>query len=130
MNEGTDISTGSEVLVWALFYELEKHRFMVQDEKALQLAIYKVISEACEPQNVQREYVLDKKNTIDFLVYDSIGVEVKIKGQKREIYKQCVRYCSFERISHLLLLTSVSMGFPQTINGKDCYVLNLSRAWL
>lgn len=83
-----------------------------------------------DEESIKREYHLDNENIIDFLLFDSIGVEVKIKGQKRAIYKQCERYCKFEKLKQLILVTNVSIGFPKEINGKDCYILNLSKAWL
>jgi hypothetical protein len=77
-----------------------------------------------------KEYELSKASRIDFLIGDDIGVEVKIKGSPIKIYEQCVRYCSYDRISEFILVTNRSMGFPSSINGKPCYVVNLGLAWL
>ena len=101
------------------------------DEKVLQLQVLLSLQKQLgDIYNVQREFRLDSESVIDFLIDDSIGIEVKIKGQKRAIYKQCERYCQFEKINSLILLTNVSIGFPKEINDKDCYVINLSKAWL
>lgn len=106
---------------------LTKHRFQLEDEKALQKEIYKLLLPIF-PQ-IKKEFIIDKLNTIDFLI-DEIGIEIKIKGGKMEIYKQCERYCKTEVIKKLILMTNRSMGFPPFINGKDCYVINISKAWL
>jgi hypothetical protein len=109
---------------------LRRKRFNLHDEKILQSEMEAEFVSAWGDADVEREFVLDHKNTIDFLISGDLGVEVKIGGQKRAIYKQCERYCGFEKIKVLLLVTNRSMGFPEQINGKDCYVLNLGRAWL
>ena len=109
---------------------LRHKRLCLHDEKELQREMHKIFLSNMDPADVERELPLDKDNIIDFRIFAQVGVEVKIKGQKRAIYKQCVRYCEFDQIKTLLLVTNKSMGFPEQINGKDCYVLNLGRAWL
>lgn len=113
-----------------VFEVLRRKRFNLHDEKILQAEIQAEFVLAWGQADVEREFVLDHRNTIDFLISGDLGIEVKIGGQKRAIYKQCERYCCFDKIKSLLLVTNRSMGFPQQINGKDCYVLNLGRAWL
>lgn len=77
----------------------------------------------------QAEYVLDKANRPDFY-YDGVAIEVKIKGAAKSIYKQCERYCQFETVRALILVTNKAMGFPKEISGKPCYVVNVGRGWL
>jgi hypothetical protein len=109
---------------------LSKKRFVLHDEKALQREVYNTLLHEIPKEFVEKEYVLDKDNSIDFLLYSCIGIEVKIMGAKRAIYRQCTRYCKFDQIASLLLVTNVSMGFPEQINGKDCYIIKLGKAWL
>ena len=111
---------------------LSNRRFVLHDEKLLQDEIYNALLTKIYKNDIKKEYHLDDKNEsiIDFLVYGHIGIEVKIKGQKRAIYRQCERYCSFDDIQQLILFTNVSMGFPEQINDKDCYLINMSKAWL
>lgn len=109
---------------------LKGKRFPLQDEKVLQAHIEYALRMSIALPDIQRERILDAHSTIDFFLYDSIGMEIKIKGQKRSIYKQCERYCGFEEIKQLILVTGMSMGFPAQLNGKDVYVFNLSTAWL
>lgn len=102
-------------------------RFPLDNEKDTQAAIEQALIVAKIPYS--REHILDKDNIPDFFI-DGIAIEIKIKGSIRKIFKQCQRYCTFEEVKELILLTNRSMGFPETINGKPCYVINLGRAWL
>lgn len=107
---------------------LSDHRFDVHDEKRTQEQVEKAL--AFRKIAFHREYKLDEKNIPDFLVEGGIAIELKIKGSKKAIYRQCERYCQFDQVKELILVTNRSMGFPQEINGKSCYVLNIGRAWL
>lgn len=108
---------------------LKQTRFALDDEKRLHQQMHEVLK-IHFPEQVAYEYPLDKKNRIDFLV-SNVGIEVKIKGgSKREIFKQCTRYCEFDQIESLILVTGIMTGFPEQIHGKDCYVVKLSQAWL
>lgn len=109
---------------------LRGHRFLLHNEKELQIAIHSTLMVDLPFGSIKREFILDDENIIDFLIDGEIGIEVKIKGQRRQIFRQCERYCSFDQIKKLLLVTNKSMGFPEQINGKDCYVINLGKAWL
>ena len=106
------------------------NRLPLHDEKELQSQLEELFFKASVP--FKREYRLDDKNIIDFLVYNNIAVEVKIKTSysKRATYLQCLRYLKFDSVQGLILLTSRSIGFPKEINNKPCYVFNLSTAWL
>lgn len=103
-------------------------RLPVQDEKETQKAISNILFD--NEVKYFSEYRFNDRNIVDFLVVPGIAVEVKIKGNARKIYKQCERYCQFDRVSELLLITNRSMGFPKEINGKPCYFLNIGKAWL
>lgn len=105
---------------------LSGKKFSLQYEKELQSEIYQALSEAT---HTLREYPLDSKNIIDFYC-DGIGIEVKIKGNRKTIYKQCLRYCAFDDIKALILVTNRAMGFPTSINSKPCAVVNLGISWL
>ncbi len=102
-------------------------RLNVTDEKITQQEIANAF--LANAFMVNREHKLDANNIPDFFI-DGIAIEVKIKGTARKIYKQCERYCQFDDVKQLMLITNRSMGFPATINGKPCYVLNLGKAWL
>lgn len=110
-----------------ILLHLKRHRFSLQNEKCLQAEMYEFLLPIFP--GIIKEFVIDKKSEIDFLI-ENIGIEVKIKGGKVAIYKQCERYCMSDKITTLILVTNRSMGFPKEINGKDCYYLNLGEAWL
>ena len=73
---------------------------------------------------------LSKSEKPDFVIGDGIVIEVKIKGTKADIYRQCERYCRHPRVTSLILMTNKAMGFPEEIFGKPCYVIDMSKAWL
>ena len=106
----------------------QRRRFPLTDEKILQAKIEMEL----DVSNVdfEREVRLSSEDIIDFIIAGGIGVEVKIQGSKRAIYDQVARYCEHDRITSVVLLTSVAMGFPPEINGKSCYVASLGRGWL
>ncbi len=106
---------------------LNSKRLPINSEKELQAAIEKLFTEKGLAH--EREYRLDANNIPDFFI-NGVAIEVKIKGTKKAIYKQCERYCNFDQTKALLLITSTSMGFPQQINDKDCYYYSLSKNWL
>lgn len=117
-------------MIQQIFDWFKGKRFNLHDEKELQFEISVLLANYISGQDFKREFRLDEKNIIDFFIYNQVGIEIKIKGSKRAIYHQCVRYCEFEKIKSLILITNKSMGFPEQLNGKDCYVLNLGKAWL
>jgi hypothetical protein len=106
---------------------LSRSRFNLSTEALLKQEMKKLMDAAGLVFDV--EYTLDKHNRLDF--YKSgIAIEVKIKGSAKSIYKQIERYSTFEQVKTLVLVTNKPMGFPKTINGKDCFVINLGKAWL
>ena len=106
---------------------LYSNRFPLVVEKETQAAIEQRFKE--NDIEYSREHKLDEKNIPDFFI-DGIAIEVKIKGTAKNIYRQCERYCQFDEVRKLILVTNRSMGFPKEINGKDCYFINLGKAWL
>tara|TARA_Y100000034_G_scaffold109350_1_gene140583 strand:+ start:7627 stop:7980 length:354 start_codon:yes stop_codon:yes gene_type:complete len=81
--------------------------------------------------NFHREYRLNNKNIIDFYLPDErIGIELKVKGSSLKIYKQLERYCKFDDIDQIVLITNKSMGLPSKIEGKDVFFIPFSIAYL
>lgn len=107
---------------------LSTYRFTLENEKALQLQI----EQALTAQRIvhSREHFLDEHNIIDFLAGDGVGIEVKIKGSKRDIYAQILRYSNFQEIRSVLLVTNKSFGSPLLFENKRLMILNLGQAWL
>lgn len=111
----------------ALLTGLKNQRFDLGSEKRLQAELTARFTTL--GLDFSAEYRLDPASIIDFKI-GSIGVEVKIKGTAKDIYRQCARYCTHESISQLVLLTNKIIALPPTINGKPTLVFNLGRAWL
>lgn len=107
---------------------LTSRRFSLTNEKKTQEEIESALTEA--GIRCVREVRLGDGDIIDFLIEDSIGAEVKIKGGKMQIFRQVERYAQRDSISSLILVTNVPTGFPEEINGKPVYVVNLAKAWL
>jgi hypothetical protein len=58
------------------------------------------------------------------------GIEVKIKGGKRAIWRQCDAYCGDPRIARLIVVTAIALGLPPVMRGKPVTIIQLGRAWL
>ena len=110
-----------------IIHLINSFRFPLTDEKMLQGAIEEKFESA--GFDYRREVRLDRHNIIDFTVGE-IGIEVKIKGARLNIYKQVERYVEFDAIKRLLLVTNIAMGLPQLVKGKPVHVVDLARAWL
>lgn len=108
---------------------ISKKRFTLSTEKDIQAEMMDLLTSKLDT-SIQREFHFDDKNIIDFFIDNSIGIEVKIKGNRKDIYRQCVRYCKFESLKVLILATTAAMGMPSIINNKPIIIINLSKAWL
>lgn len=106
---------------------LSATRFPLSNEKLLQAAIQEEFDAAGVEHS--REHRLSAEDVIDFIA-GSIGIECKVKGSRREHYRQLERYAQHDAISELILVTNVPMGMPPEINGKPVYIFNLAKAWL
>ncbi|RAI45273.1 hypothetical protein [Rhodoplanes roseus] len=59
-----------------------------------------------------------------------IAVEVKLHGGRRDVYRQCERYCLHPDVVGLVLATVRPGALPPIIAGKPARVVDLGRAWL
>ena len=115
--------------VQSIFTTLASQRFPISTEALLQEAMHAHL--VLSGIEAEREIVLSQGNRIDiFIASAGVGIECKIKGSKREIYRQVERYCEHDQIEALILATNVAMGMPAEVCGKPVYVLNLAKAWL
>lgn len=121
-----------EEIINTIFSKLKGQRLSLTNEKVLQREIEDLLRPVFgDDLKRERESVdfFDNENIPDFFI-NGVCIEVKIKGQKTALYKQCVRYCEFDSVKALVLITNLAMGFPKDINNKDCYFFNLSLAWV
>lgn len=114
---------------------LAKLRLPLGTEKEMQDAVEKYLKNENIPHT--KEHIFDAKNIFDFFVAKDLKgntinlvIETKLKQPKRKIYDQCERYCQLPEVQNLILLTNTSIGFPKQINTKNCYVVNIGKAWL
>ncbi len=107
---------------------LSQYKFDCTWEKRFQDQVEQVLKDNNIAHN--REYQLKAGQRIDFLVDGSIGIEIKIKGSAKKIYRQCRDYCENDVIKEFIILTTRSMGFPKDLHGKPCYMIRAGRAWL
>lgn len=106
---------------------LRGQRLPLSDEKKLQASIAVLFEAAALP--LEREVRLSPSDIIDFFG-EGIGIEVKIKGGKRDIYHQLERYAKHDAVEQLILVTNVPIGMPPEIEGKPIYVHSIAKAWL
>jgi hypothetical protein len=106
---------------------IERRRWPISDEKALQAAMAEQF--AAVGITARREVRLSDSDIVDFMI-DNVAIEIKIKGQRREHYRQCERYCLHADVHALVLATAKMMGLPATINSKPVFTASLTRGWL
>lgn len=106
---------------------LTTHRLPLSDEKLLQLSISDVFEAAA--LDFEREVSLGDGDIVDFMVGD-LAIEVKIKGERRAIFRQLERYCRHDAVGRILLATNVPMMLPVEIMGKPTAIAALGRGWL
>lgn len=106
---------------------IQTARFSLESEKVTQAEIGKMLYEKCIPHH--RELALSKGSIIDFLI-DGVGIEVKLRASPKAIFQQLLRYCQFEEVNAIILITNKMIKLPPTINKKPTHVINLGNAWL
>lgn len=102
----------------------------------LRAARYRMGSEALLQEDVEkhlyaggvpyeREHRLAPGERLDFLVAGKIAVELKIRAQRKSIYRQLERYAKHDAVTGLILVTASALGMPKEIEGKPIYVVQL-----
>lgn len=107
---------------------LSRYPFSIQNEILCQNGIEQKLKLHGVPY--EREVVLGKFGTIDFVVAGTVGIEIKIKGQRMPVYRQCVRYCKSGIIHKLLLATMHPLSLPSEIEGIPAEVVSMASAQL
>lgn len=110
-----------------IVHVLTSHRLPLSDEKQLQAAIAGAFAAA--GLTAEREVRLAPGDIVDFMVSD-VAIEVKIKGNKRDIFRQVERYCGHQAVGGLVLATNVPMALPAQVCGKPTSVALLGLGWL
>ena len=93
-------------------------RLPMSSERAMQDAIWAACAADC-----RREHRLSAADRIDFFLPVSagpeigVGIEVKLKGSKRALVDQLVRYAAHDAIGALVLVSSIVVALPTEISG-------------
>ncbi|WIX32556.1 hypothetical protein QO259_17355 [Salinicola sp. JS01] len=80
-----------------------------------------------------REHRLSDRDIPDFLVKVedvAVVIELKIRAQRKRIYRQLERYALHDSVDAVVLLTGTAMQLPLEINGKPARVASLGAGWL
>jgi hypothetical protein len=117
-------------LVLSMITLLKGKRFKYSTERELQDGIEIVLRDASVAY--EREYALGPGDVIDFLVHESIGLEVKISGSPVEVARQLLRYAGQPKVSHIMLVTGkLRLGhLPAELLGKPVSVVSLWKGFL
>lgn len=100
----------------------------LSNEKRAQDDIAQVFTSSGIP--FKREVRLSAADVVDFLS-DGFAIEVKLHGaRKKAVYRQLCRYAKHPSVTALVLASSLSMGLPAQIEGKDAYFVKLGEGWL
>lgn len=108
-------------------FDLWRWRLPLESEKETQSRLAELFRAHGIP--FEREVRIEG-GVIDFLLGDGTGVEVKLTGAAKAIWRQLQAYSTEPRIERLVLLTAKPMTLPPEIGGKRARVVNLGRAWL
>jgi hypothetical protein len=106
---------------------LRSRRFRLNTEKQVQDGIEAELSSSGIV--FERECRLSAADVVDFMI-GSIALEVKVKGNTLEIFRQLERYAKHDRVTAIVLASNYAMVLPDTIEGKPTLFVNLGRAWL
>ena len=80
--------------------------------------------------DVATEVRLTDKDRIDIMV-GGVGVEVKVAGGRRDIYRQLERYAASDQIEALVLATAGAWPAQMTVIGeKPFFLASLHSGWL
>lgn len=105
----------------------ERSLINVSTEAAAHNDIAKAL--AAQGLDVRREVRLSDRDRIDVMV-GGVGVEVKIKGSRRDIYRQLQRYAASDQVSALVLATAAAWPPMPDISGKPFFHASLVKGWL
>jgi len=101
---------------------LQYHRYRLGHERLLGDDVEAHLEDA--GIEFEREKILGPADRVDFLV-GGTAVELKIKAQKRAIYRQMERYAMHDVVDGLILVTAGATSLPARINDKPVFVVKL-----
>ena len=118
----------SDITPEDLTRQMRSLRLPVTTELALQDALEEWLTAAGMP--FEREVQMGPKDRIDFMVAGNIGIEVKTRYPRRQIYRQLERYCEGKRLHGLILVTGTYLGLPADVHGVPLFLVSTGRGAL
>lgn len=108
--------------------------FRYRDETGLTHAIHMMLHHhyRIPADQIRNEVRLTAADRIDLMV-GSIGIEVKIAGQKTAVWRQLARYAAHEDITELILVTTVArhvVDAPRQLHSKPVHLAVIRRGGL
>lgn len=120
--------TDARLLARRIVTALQSSRIGVSTEASAQKDAAEALTRA--GLEVRREVGLSARDRIDLMV-GAVGIEVKVKGSRREIFRQLERYAESDQIAALVLASSSAWPAGiSTIGGKPFFHASLVRGWL
>jgi len=120
-------AAGTEQVLSILIRLLYGRRFDYVDEKVCQVQIENLLKE--KQLTFIREHDFGGRVGICDFFFPRSGIVLEAKAfkscSKREVYRQCERYCGHPDVKGLLLATGKAQGLPATICGKPTRVYQL-----
>lgn len=113
-----------------LIKTLTSQRFVnLDNEKRLQEEIEFFLN--MKRFDFKREHRVGVADIFDFF-FPAAGIvlEIKLKGGKKDIYRQLERYSGLDCCQTIVLFTNVTMAFHEMLNNKPVYIIKPSRQWL
>ncbi len=106
---------------------LKSRSYRATCEADLQKAIEAVL--VAEGLPFSREEILSAQDRVDFLVCESLAVEIKLDGSAPSVTRQLHRYATHPRVSGLLLVTTRSrhLRMPPSLAGKPVVTVFVGR---
>jgi hypothetical protein len=106
---------------------LSRHTFSYIDEKRCQQQMADVFQSVS--LNCKKEHDFGQGVGVCDFFFPKSGIVVEAKAfkswSKRQVYRQCERYCLQEEVKGLILATGKAQGLPREINGKPVRVNQL-----
>lgn len=117
-----------DATVSAVIATIRAHQLPLCEESALHRVLADLLADA--GLKVSCEHVLGPSERLDLMVEGGLAIECKLRGGRRNIYRQLQRYARHDEVQALLLVTNTAMGLPPEIDGKPVFYCGLGEAWL
>lgn len=122
------VASEDDALLAQIITSVASYRYRFSSETALHDAIAEVLDTSSLAY--QREFIASQRDRFDFLVDGRIVLEIKIDGSLSQVLGQVHRYCEYEYVSAVAILTTKlwANAFPANgLRGKPVSIVKLNR---